>query len=162
MVQLYCAQYVSRSFHKAPWSWDACTGHIQTTKGGVGPAKTTTKPWGQHTSTKSLSSCGSPVQERKKKCPGGKKSQASQMKIPKKEKNYVWCFGWLRLHLAKIDGISQSSARRHYVQGLQLQSTWFWCGIVNFQSPECIAKPMVAYVISALGWAASLKAAQSW
>lgn len=32
-----------------------------------------------------LSSCGSPVQERTKKCPG-KKSQASQMKIPNKEK----------------------------------------------------------------------------
>lgn len=111
---------------------EVVTGHIQTTKGGVGPAKTTTKSWGQHTSTKSLSSCGSPVQERKKKCPEGKKITSITDEDPKKEKNYVWCFGWLRLRLAKIDEILQSSARRHYVQGLQLQSTWFWCGIVNF------------------------------
>lgn len=50
--------------------------HVQGTykppRVGVGPAETTTKPQVQHASTKSLSSCGSAVQERTKKCPGKK------------------------------------------------------------------------------------------
>lgn len=74
MVQSYCAWYTSRSFYKAPWSSDACTGHIQTTKVGVGPAGTTTKPRVQHASAKWLSSRGSTVQERTEKCPGKKKN----------------------------------------------------------------------------------------
>lgn len=61
-------------FYKAARSSDACTGHVQATKGGVDPTGTTTKPRVQHASAKSLSSCGSSVQERTKQCPGEKKN----------------------------------------------------------------------------------------